>query len=120
MANKRQLKKQIKCICGDLAGECIVARDLIPGIDFKSMNEIIYKIAELQSSALARVTFSFDKTPKDFDSVQEYHAASKKYYASAYSKLRDDFNNGVQEIVKEMNSQLPEEQKDANKKAVKD
>ncbi|MCM1517438.1 MAG: hypothetical protein NC117_02190 [Pseudoflavonifractor sp.] len=117
MANKRQLKKQIKCVCGDLAGECIVARDMIPGVDFKGMNEIIYKIAELQSLTLARVTFSFDKTPKDFDTLHEYHTACHKYYGAAYSKLRADFNNSVQEIVKDMNAQLPTEQKEANKKA---
>ena len=35
MANKRRLKKAIKAVCGDLAGECLVARDLVPNIDTK-------------------------------------------------------------------------------------
>ena len=30
MANKRNLKKAIKAACGDLAGECLIARDLVP------------------------------------------------------------------------------------------
>lgn len=117
MANKRQLKKQVKCVCGDLAGECIVARDLIPGVDFKSMNEIIYQIADLQAATLDRATFCFDKSKKEFGSLHEYKVARDKYFAAAYTKLMDDFKNSVQAIVKEMNALLPQAQKDANKKA---
>lgn len=116
MANKRELKKLIKYVCGELAGECIVARDLIPGMDYDKMNDIIIMIAELQATALNRVNFVFDKTKKEFTSEKEYFAARQKYNATAYSTLRKDFNKKVDEIVKAMNLQLSEEQKEANKK----
>ena len=48
MANKRNLKKAIKAACGDLAGECLIARDLVPGIDRKKMTDIFFDIADLQ------------------------------------------------------------------------
>ena len=32
-SNKRLLKKEIRIICGALAGECVVAKLSIPGID---------------------------------------------------------------------------------------
>ncbi len=118
MANKRSLKKQIKYICGDLAGECIMARNFIPGIDAEKMNDIVFKVAALQESTLVRVTFGFDKVVADFESARAYNAARTKYFTAAYRTLINDFNNSVKEIVKEMNTQLPAEQKEANKKAL--
>lgn len=116
MANKRDLKKLIKYVCGELAGECIIARDLLPGMDFDKMNEVIFMIAELQATTLDRVNFGFDKAKKDFAIAKEYNDARKKYYAAAYATLRADFNAQVDSIVKAMNAQLSDEQKEANKK----
>lgn len=118
MANKRKLKKQIQYICGDIAGECIMARNFVPGIDAEKMNEIVFKIAALQESSLVRVTFGYDKVATDFESAHAYKVARAKYFAAAYRTLIEDFNNGIEEIVKEMNALLPAEQKEANKKAV--
>ena len=116
MANKRELKKLVKYVCGELAGECIVARDLIPGMDFYKMNDIIIMIADLQATTLNRVNFVFDKTKQEFSSEKDYTSARKKYYAIAYSTLHKDFNKKVDEIVKAMNAQLLDEQKEVNKK----
>lgn len=116
MANKRDLKKLIKYVCGELAGECIIARDLLPGIDFDKMNDVVFMIAELQATSLDRVNFGFDKAKKDFPIAKEYNKARKKYYATAYSTLKTDFNAQVDVIVKAMNAQLTEEQKETNKK----
>ena len=43
-ANKRLLKKEIHRICGALAGECVLAKIAIPGIDREKLNEIIYQL----------------------------------------------------------------------------
>ncbi len=61
MANKRNLKKAVKAVCGNIAGECIIARNLIPGIDADKMNKIVIDIADLQYQTIANVSFSFDK-----------------------------------------------------------
>lgn len=116
MANKRNLKKQIKYICGDLAGECIVAKHFIPGIDEAKMNEVAFEIASLQTTSIMRVSFSFDKVVADYESKKAYNIAKSKYFAEAYKKLISDFNQGVQSIVSKMNHALPAEQKEANKK----
>ncbi len=120
MANKRILKKQIKYICGDIAGECIMACKFIHGIDIAKMEDIVFKIAALQETSLVRVTFGYDKVIADFESAHEYKVARSKYFAEAYRTLINDFNNSIAEIVKEMNALLPEEQKAANKKALTD
>lgn len=116
MANKRDLKKEIKYVCGDLAAECILAKNFIKGVDSKAMTAAIGEIASLQTAALSNVSFSFDKYPSDFPTGRAYHKARREYYAEAYKVLRDKFYDKVQEIVKQMNAALPQAVKDANKK----
>ncbi len=107
MANKRDLKKQIRYICGDLAAECSFAAEFIDGIDKAKINDTIVKIAALQTEALSKATFGFDKTPADFESKAAYRKALHAYNAAAFGKLRNEFNSRVEEIVKDMNSALP-------------
>ena len=110
MANKRDLKKQVKYICGDLATECMLAAEYVKGVVPAEMHKIVAEIASLQTSALASATFGFDKTEAEFESKAAYN---KK----AFAALREKFNNKVQEIVKQMNAALPQAVKDANKAA---
>lgn len=117
MANKRNLKKRILYVCGDLAGECILSSEYIPGIDIEKMYNIIPEIASLQVDTLKRVSFSYDKTVKDFGSKKEYNKAKRTYFANAYKKLNSDFLETVKKIVKKMNEAIPQAQKDANKKS---
>ncbi len=117
MANKRDLKKEIKYVCGDLAAECLLAKNYVKGVDAKAMKEIITKIADLQISALNNVTFVFDKLPKDFESGAAYRKARAEYFKKAFSSLREKFYDKVNALVKEMNAALPQEVKDNNKKA---
>lgn len=119
MSNKRILKKQIKYACGDLAGECIYAIHFVEGIDVAKMQDVIFEIASLQTTTLKRATFSYDKISKEFVSRKEYLLARSKYNKVAYAKLRTNFKEKVLEIVKSMNSLLPQAQKDANKDALK-
>ncbi|MDE5657559.1 MAG: hypothetical protein K2J66_00330 [Muribaculaceae bacterium] len=107
MANKRSLKKQIRYICGDIAGETLLAKTLIPGIDKAAMTDVIVKTAELQTTALCRTNISFDKAPKDFENKAQYRAARRKYYRQAFGKLSETFNNQVLAVVKEMNAAMP-------------
>ncbi len=107
MANKRNLKKQIRYICGDIAGESLLAKALIPSIDKDAMTDVIIKTAELQTTALCRTNISFDKTPKDFENKAQYRAARSKYYRQAFGKLSETFNNQILAVVKEMNAAMP-------------
>lgn len=120
MSNKRLLKKEIRNICGALAGECIIAKMAIADIDKAKMDEIVYKIADLQETAVKRVSVSFDRTPASFDyDMKAYNTAARKYYKAAFKALKDDFNKNVEEIIKEMNAALPAAAKEAAKAAAK-
>lgn len=116
MANKRQLKKYIRFICGSIACECITAREFIDDIDPEKMNAIVVEVAMLQEQAVKNASFSFDKTPRDFESKKAYNKARRNYYSTAYTKLNAEFNEHIAKIVKEMNALLSDEQREINKK----
>lgn len=114
--NKRYLKKEIRAICGDLAGECIMMRELMPGVDVEAANNLIIEIAGLQVDTIRKVSFAFDKIEHDFENRKAYRQAKHAYYAAAYKKLLDDFNAAVAAVVKKLNAMLTDEQREANKK----
>ncbi len=111
MANKRGLKRQIKGICGELAAECVMAMHVIPDIDSDKMHDVIASIANLQCASLRHATFGFDKSPRDFESAHDYKSAKYVYFKKAYGALVQEFNQKVEEIVKNMNAALPSHKK---------
>lgn len=116
-ANRRLLKKEIHRICGALAGECVLAKIAIPGIDRERLNELIYQLAELQESALRLVSVDFPRTPKSFASKKEYADARRAYYKASFARLREHFNARVQEILKDMNATVPDASTPEERKA---
>ena len=115
MANKRDLKKVIRAVCGDIASECILARHFVPDIDSEKMMAIVLEGADLQCNTLENVSFSFDKSERSFDNAHLYHEERRKYFKKGYGKLRADFDAAVVAIVNKMNAALPEKQKELNK-----
>ncbi|MDE6628426.1 MAG: hypothetical protein K2K36_03550 [Muribaculaceae bacterium] len=115
MANKRNLKKQVKYVCGDIATDCLIAGNYVKGVDPAVMRELVGKLAGLQDLTLKNISFAFDKAPRDFETRNEYNKARAAYFKKAYTSLREKFNARIQEIIKEMNAALPQEVKDANK-----
>lgn len=115
MANKRDLKKVIRAVCGDIASECILARHFVPDIDTDKMMAIVIETADLQCNTLENVSFSFDKSERSFDNGHQYREERRKYFKKGYKKLRADFDMAVVEIVNKMNAALPEKQKELNK-----
>ncbi len=107
MNNKRILKKQIHLICGDIAAECALAIEAIPGVDVEKMTQNIRDIAALQTNTLANISFAFDKRASDFPTRHEYRAALSAYNQAAFRRLRIEFNEAVEKIVHNMNAALP-------------
>src|SRR5574344_1752222 len=99
MANKRQLKKSIKFICGDVAGECLFS-ECSMNADAQKMSQAIVDLAELQDDAIRKVSVSFDKTKKDTGDSKAYKKAHRDYYKAAYMTLRKEFKESLIAIVK--------------------
>lgn len=117
--NKRQLKKSINGLCGSLACDCIVAADCMTNADDDKIESLIVDLAKAQTKALQRASVTFDKTPKDFANLREYHKARRAYFAKAYAQLRKDFGADLNAVVAEVNSMLTPAEKEANKAAAK-
>lgn len=113
MANLRNLKKEVRYVCGDLAAECLLAKTFINGADKKILTEAVRQIAHLQESALDKVHFSFDHKPGDFATSRAFTAARSAYYHKAYRSFREKFYAQVNEIVHLMNTSLPKPAKEA-------
>lgn len=107
MANKRQLKKQVRYICGDIAAECALAKYVVEGINREAMNETLCEIAALQEATLSRINVTFDKLPKDFENLKAYNKAKHEFTLKAFESINSEFSKGIQELVKKMNSALP-------------
>lgn len=118
MANKRQLKKHIQAVCGELAAEILITRHMFEGFDDNKVNDIVNEIAVLQETTLANCTFAFDKVCKDFASRHDYNLARSNYYRAAYRHLLSDFSKGVLDVVKKMNEALPADVKNTFKSSI--
>lgn len=104
MQSKRDLKKQIRNICGDLVGECLLIGEVCPEEKLNDINQLIVDLAVLQEVTIAHVNFSFDKAPKDFANAHDYSRARHTYNREAYATLRKQFNASLADCVHRLNS----------------
>lgn len=119
MANKRNVKKQIRNLCGAMASELLSASVCIDGFDPERVSELVGRIARLQVNALSHCTFAFDKSKKDFADARAYNSARSSYNRKAFAKLAADTEAETGAILKEMNAMLPQAVRDAVKGAAK-
>lgn len=110
MANKRYLKKRIDHVCCDLSTDAFLAAEFFGDkVDAKKLNAIINEIAALEADTIALTSFTFDRTPSQFESMKEYRKARRKYYSTAYNKLNKDFIERAVAIVDQLNAAVPED-----------
>ena len=110
MTNKRNLKKRICDMCGEVAGACLYT-EAGYNADAEKVGELVVKIALLQETTVKNVSFSFDKTPKDFENKPAYNVARAKYNQKAFSTLKEGFLKELQSLVTELNALVPTEVK---------
>ncbi|MDO4318934.1 MAG: hypothetical protein Q4C34_00015 [Bacteroidales bacterium] len=110
MANRRQIKKRISQVCGELASDILIASYYFDNVDRDKVEEIVNDIAVLQEDSRAKVSFGFDKTLKDFEGDgAAYRKARHAYNKAAFGRLREQFGERALAIVKAMNEAVPAE-----------
>ncbi len=82
MASRRQLKKNVNYIVGELFTECLVNSLYVPGTDVAKADELMGEILKMQEEFISRISHTQP------GNVQEY-----------YRKFRKDFNAKVDEII---------------------
>ena len=66
MTSKRSLKESIRYACGDVAGECLLAKMTFEDLDEDKIENIVCQIALLQIDTIDKVSTKFDKKVADF------------------------------------------------------
>lgn len=82
MANKRDIKKNINYIAGELFTECVVQSLYVPGTDKEKADKLMGEILNAHDDFLRRVSHVEPGNVKGF-----------------FKKLRSDFNAKVDEFV---------------------
>lgn len=106
--NKKDLKKYINRMGLEVAEGVLPAAVCAKIIAEDKAHEILNKLATIKTEALSRMNIAFDKTQKEFESEKKYRAARKAYFVQAYTKLLDDYEKGVENLLNEVNSAVPE------------
>lgn len=82
MANKRNIKKNINYIAGELFTECLVQSLYVPGTDKEKADKLMGEILTCQDDFLRRISHIEPGNVKGF-----------------FKKLREDFNAKTNEFV---------------------
>lgn len=82
MASRRELKKTVNYISGELFAECLVNSMFVPGTDKAKAEELMAEVLKMQDEFLSRISHTEPGNVKGF-----------------YKKFRADFNAKVNEII---------------------
>ena len=82
MANRRNLKKQVNYIAGELFTECMINSLFVPGTDKTKADELLADILEMQQEFISRISHTQPGQVKQF-----------------YKKYHQDFNARIKTII---------------------
>lgn len=106
MSNLRQVKKNIRNLCGDIASECVIASSFYPSVDDAKLADVVYGAAALQTKSIRKLSVCFDKTPRDFENKAAYNKARRKYYREAIAALDSLFFKEAEGLVAQLNDSV--------------
>ena len=87
MASRRDLKKNVNYIAGELFAECLVNSLLIPDTDKAKADALMAEVLKMQDEFVSRISHTEPGNVKGF-----------------YKKFRSDFNTKVNEIIEAIGS----------------
>lgn len=82
MASRRELKKNVNYIAGELFSECLINSMYVPGTDKVKADALLGEILKMQTEFVSRISHTEPGNVKGF-----------------YKKLRADFDAKVSEII---------------------
>ena len=82
MASRRNLKKDINYIIGDIFTECLIYKELVPGTDKEAADALIVDLLRIDNDFNARISHTEPGNAKEY-----------------YRTLVKDFQNQVKEVI---------------------
>lgn len=66
MASRRNLKKDINYVIGDIFTECLIYKELVPGTDAKAADELIVDLLRIDNDFIARISHTEPGKAKEY------------------------------------------------------
>lgn len=82
MASRRNLKKDINYIIGDIFTECLIYKELVPGTDKEATDALIVDLLRIDNDFNARISHTEPGNAKEY-----------------YRTLVKDFQNQITEVI---------------------
>ena len=86
MASRRNLKKDINYVIGDLFTECLIYKELVPGTDAKAADELIVELLRIDNEYISRINHTEPGKAKEF-----------------YRTLVTDFQKSILAVIDKLN-----------------
>ena len=85
MASRRELKKNVNYIAGELFTECLINSMFIPGTDKAKADELMAEVLRMQDEFVSRISHTEPGNVKGF-----------------YKKLNEDLNKEIKVVADEL------------------
>ena len=82
MASRRNLKKDINYVIGDIFTECLIYKQLVPGTDAQAADELIVDLLRIDNDFTARISHTEPGKAKEY-----------------YRTLVKDFQKQISEVI---------------------
>lgn len=120
MANKREFKKFVEAVGGNVVSEMMTSYYNDKDADKEKIEHAIGRVLGATGAAKSNANVYFDRGVKSYADSREYTKAKAAFFKALFKKISGDFNREVNDAVKEFNAALPEDVKKSNKEAVAD
>ncbi|MCQ2057727.1 MAG: hypothetical protein MJY75_05905 [Bacteroidaceae bacterium] len=87
MASRRNLKKDVSYVIGDVFTECLIYKELVPGTDKAAADDLMVDLLKMDTEFITRISHT-------------QPGEAKQYYRTYYR----DFNEALQKVVAKLNS----------------
>lgn len=87
MASRRNLKKDVSYVIGDIFTECLIYKELVPGTDKSAADDLMVDLLKMDTEFITRISHT-------------QPGEAKQYYRAYYK----DFNEALQAVVAKLNS----------------
>lgn len=83
MASRRNLKKDISYVIGDLFTECLIYKELVPGTDKNAADELIIELLKIDDEFTTRISHT------EPGNAKQYYRALYKDFNESIAKVTD-------------------------------
>lgn len=87
MASRRELKRDISYIIGDIFTECLIYKELVPGTDKQAADEIIIDLLRMDKDFIARISHTEP-------------GKAKEYYRTLIKDFRNQISDAIGKLTK--------------------